>query len=249
MHRAARPPHPAGSLAHPSRWTRRTPQALPSEPARIRISSVDFAASAGVPAAPFAAPAPSRRFRSAWPMPIALHSRRLRQLRPRRCHLDATKVTAARDPHPPDGRDRDEDRDGPRVREHGDAASLLRDGGSDSRASWSPRKAPSSSRSHRDPGEGPRAAPPPPGAGVSRVSIRRRPGRRLRVSHQGGGRETPVASPWRWPGLIRGAGAVPANRESTRPCATRFDRMLNEYNILGLPSRCRSANTSPENGG
>jgi hypothetical protein len=199
------------------------PRTLPPEPppsgSARRIASCPLLGTA----ARFAVPTPSAAFptgmangdRLAPPAPLSVP--------PRGADISAPGVAAARDPPPRGGRDRRyKDRGGP-----GGFGSMamrrrfVRDG--DLTAEQHGR------RGRRRPRF---ALAATPGSPASRPPLPaphwpdpRCPARRLRVRHQGGGREAPAASfqpagerrggvalHRRWPGLICGAAPAPANR-------------------------------------
>ena len=207
--------------AHPSHWS--GPRAACCRWNQPASGSARWIASCPLlgTAARFAVPTPSAAFPIGMangdrPAPSAPSS-----VPPLGAVISTSGGSAARDPHPPDGRDRDEDRDGPSG--FGSMATLrrfVRDG--DLTAEHHGRR-----------GRGrPRfALTATPGSPTSRPPLPaphwpdlRCPARRLRVGHQGGVREAPAASfqpsrerrggvavHQRWPGLIPGAAPAPAN--------------------------------------
>jgi len=202
--------------------SRRTPRLPPPEPTRVRISPVDYAAARrghrGTVCSADALRAGSDRH-GQWRLPRAVGRK---SVRPTVLTSSRTEVAAARDPHPPGGRDRrDKDRDGPSG--FGSMATLrrfVRDGDQVAehhgrRGRCRPRFALTAT-----PGS-PTSRPPLPAPHWPDL---RCPARRLRVGHQGGVREAPAASfqpsrerrggvavHQRWPGLIPGAAPAPAN--------------------------------------
>jgi hypothetical protein len=168
------------------------PRTLPPEPppsgSARWISSCPLLGTA----ARFAVPTPSAAFPTGMANGDRLAPPAPSSVPPGGADISAPGATAARDPPPRGGRDRRyKDRGGP-----GGFGSMamrrrfVRDGGSDGRAAWPPRKAPSSLRSRRDAWK-PCEPPPLP---APHWPDPRCPARRLRVRHQDGGREAPAAS-------------------------------------------------------
>ncbi len=165
------------------------------------ISPVDYAVSSVGHRARFAAPAPSAAFPTGMANGDRLAPSAPSSVPPRGAVISAPGVAAARDPHPPGGRDRDEDRDGPSG--FGSMATLrrfVRDGDLTAehhgcRGRGRPRFALTAT-----PGS-PASRPLPP---APHWPDPRCPARRLRVRHQGGAARLP---PLRF-SRRRNAGAV-----------------------------------------
>ena len=182
--RFARPTRPAGQGPRPA------PRLLPPEPTRIRDQPGGLRRVRSGCRARFAAP--HTRGGSDLGMAKAIASRRRAQeCPPAVLSSRRTKVTAARDPHPPGGRDRRyRARGAGRVREHGDAAPFRPSGDLTAEHHGCHGRCCSLFVLIATPC-GPASRPSLPAPALARSTL---PATRVRVRHQGRRREAPAAS-------------------------------------------------------